>query len=163
MAYRLGILDEHGIGLPDIQSVIADMGPLDGAASFLDWLRNQSQVIVLSDTFYEFAAPLMRQLGHPCLFCHSLEIAASGRISGYRLRIDDGKRRAVAALRDLNFRVVAAGDSYNDTAMLGAAHAGILFRPPQNVIDEFPSFPVTQDYQELQAAFVAASDGEIRS
>jgi phosphoserine/homoserine phosphotransferase len=161
MGERLAILDRHGLGLPDIQSVIAEMGPLDGAGDFLEWLRSRGQVIILSDTFYEFAAPLMRQLGWPCLFCHALEVAADGRVTGYRLRLDDGKRRAVEALRGLAFRVVAAGDSYNDTSMLGAAHAGILFRPPQNVIDEFPHFPVTRDYDELRAAFVAASDGEL--
>jgi phosphoserine/homoserine phosphotransferase len=161
MGERLAILDRHGLGRPDIQSVIAEMGPLDGAGDFLEWLRSRGQVIILSDTFYEFAAPLMRQLGWPCLFCHALEVAADGRVTGYRLRLDDGKRRAVEALRGLAFRVVAAGDSYNDTSMLGAAHAGILFRPPQNVIDEFPHFPVTRDYDELRAAFVAASDGEL--
>jgi phosphoserine/homoserine phosphotransferase len=158
---RLAILDRHGLGLPDILSVIAELGPLDGAGDFLEWLRSRGQVIILSDTFYEFAAPLMRQLGWPCLFCHALEVAADGRVTGYRLRLDDGKRRAVEALRGLAFRVVAAGDSYNDTSMLGAAHAGILFRPPQNVVDEFPHFPVTRDYGELRAAFVAASDGEL--
>ena len=163
MRERLAILDRHGLGLPDIQSVIAEMGPLDGAAAFLDWLRSRTQVIILSDTFYEFAAPLMRQLGWPCLFCHALDVAADGRVAGYRLRLDDGKRRAVEALRGLAFRVVAAGDSYNDTTMLGAAHAGILFRPPQNVADEFPHFPVTHGYDELRAAFVAASDGELRT
>jgi phosphoserine/homoserine phosphotransferase len=163
MGERLAILERHGLGLPDIQSVIAEMGPLEGAGDFLEWLRSRSQVIILSDTFYEFAAPLMRQLGWPCLFCHALEVAADGRVRGYRLRIEDGKRRAVEALRTLAFRVVAAGDSYNDTSMLGAAHAGILFRPPQNVIDEFPHFPVTRGYDELRAAFVAASAGELRA
>jgi phosphoserine/homoserine phosphotransferase len=161
MRYRLGILDEHGIPLRRIQEVIDGMGPLPGAAGFLDWLRARAQVIILSDTFYQFAAPLMRQLGHPCLFCHTLEVDSDDRVIGYKLRIDDGKRRAVRALRDLNFRAVAAGDSYNDTTMLAEADAGILFRPPDNVIAEFPQFPVTRTYEELRDAFVAASGGEI--
>jgi phosphoserine/homoserine phosphotransferase len=161
MRYRLAILDERKLTLRDIQEVIGAMRPLDGAVEFLTWLRERTQVIILSDTFSQFAAPLMRQLAWPTLFCHALEVDAAHRITGYRLRIDDGKRRAALALRALNFRVVAAGDSYNDTTMLGAAHAGILFRPPQNVIDDFPQFPVTQTYEELRAAFVAASAGEL--
>jgi phosphoserine/homoserine phosphotransferase len=161
MRSRLAILDERKLGLRDIQDVIGTMRPLDGAVAFLEWLRERTQVIILSDTFSQFAAPLMRQLGWPTLFCHALEVDAASRITGYRLRIDDGKRRAVLALRDLEFRVVAGGDSYNDTAMLGAAHAGILFRPPQNVIDDFPQFPVTHTYDELRAAFVAQSAGEL--
>ena len=161
MRGRLAILDEHKLGLPDIQAVIDTMAPLDGAEAFLEWLRERTQVIILSDTFAQFAAPLMRKLGFPTLFCHTLEVAQSGRITGYKLRIDDGKRRAVEALRALNFRVVAAGDSYNDTSMLGAADAGILFRPPANVIADFPQFPVTTTYAELRAAFVRGSAGEI--
>jgi phosphoserine/homoserine phosphotransferase len=161
MRYRLAILDERNLTLRDIQDVIGTMRPLDGAVEFLAWLRERTQVIILSDTFSQFAAPLMRQLGWPTLFCHALEVDPGSRITGYRLRIDDGKRRAVVALRELAFRVVAAGDSYNDTTMLGAAHAGILFRPPQNVIDDFPQFPVTRTYDELGAAFVAASAGEL--
>lgn len=149
MKYRLGILDEHGISLGRIQNVIDGMGPLPGAAAFLDWLRARAQVIVLSDTFYQFAAPLMRQLGHPCLFCHRLEVDSSDRITGYRLRIDDGKLRAVRALRDLNFRVVAAGDSYNDTAMLAAADFGFLFKSPANVRAEFPQFTAVDEFDEL--------------
>ncbi len=161
MRARIEILDRHGLTLRDIQSVIAAMGPLPGAREFIDWLRERSQVIILSDTFYQFAAPLMRQLDHPCLFCHTLTLDRAQRITGYRLRIQDGKRRAVEALRSLNFRVAAAGDSYNDTSMLAAADAGILFRPPQNVIDEFPQFPVTHTYDELRDAFVLASGGEV--
>jgi len=161
MRGRLAILDQHELGLPDIQAVINTMAPLEGAEAFLDWLRERAQVIILSDTFAQFAAPLMRKLGFPTLFCNSLEVAPSGRITGYKLRIDDGKRRAVEALRALNFRVVAAGDSYNDTSMLAAAHAGILFRPPANVIADFPQFPVTTTYAELQNAFVRGSAGEI--
>jgi len=153
MRQRLEILDQHKLKLGDIQDVIATMGPLEGAAEFLDWLRLRHQVIILSDTFYEFAAPLMAQLHHPCLFCHSLQTDGAGRIVDYRLRLEDGKRRAVMALKLLNFSVIAAGDSYNDTTMLKQADAGILFRPPQNVIDEFPQFPVARTYDELRAAF----------
>ena len=163
MHYRLEILDREGITLPQIQEVISGMGPLPGARDFIAWLKSQAQVIILSDTFYQFAQPLMQQLDYPVLFCHRLEVDAGGRITGYRLRIDDGKRRAVRALRGLNFHVVAAGDSYNDTNMLKEANAGILFRPPQNVIDEFPEFPVTRDYAELRAQFVALSSGEIEA
>jgi phosphoserine/homoserine phosphotransferase len=161
MRGRLAILDEHRLGLPDIQAVIGAMDPLDGAVEFLDWLRSRQQVIILSDTFTQFAAPLMRKLGWPTLFCNSLEVDGQGRITGYRLRLPDGKRRAVEALRGLAFRVVAAGDSYNDTTMLAAADAGILFRPPQNVIDDFPQFPVTRTFAELRDAFVAHSNGEL--
>jgi phosphoserine/homoserine phosphotransferase len=117
--------------------------------------------VILSDTFTQFAAPLIAKLGWPTLFCNSLEVDAKGRITGYRLRIEDGKRRAVVALRGLNFRVVAAGDSYNDTTMLAAADAGILFRPPANVVTDFPQFPVTATFAELQAAFVRAGNGEL--
>jgi phosphoserine/homoserine phosphotransferase len=158
MTRRLEILDEHRLGLPDIQDVIRGMGPLEGAADFLDGLRARFQVIILSDTFYPFAAPLMRQLGHPTLFCHDLEVDAAGRIRAYRLRLDDQKRRAVRALHDLRFRVIAAGDSYNDTSMLAEADAGILFRPPDNVIAEFPEFPVTHSYAELRQAFLDAEE-----
>jgi phosphoserine/homoserine phosphotransferase len=157
MRGRLEILDQHGLGLPDIQRVISSMGPLEGAREFLDWLRERFQVLILSDTFYEFAAPLMAQLGRPTLFCHRLETDASGRITGYRIRLPDQKRLTVRALHGLAFQVVAAGDSYNDTAMLGEADAGILFRPPENVIREFPQFPVTQTFDELRAAFLAAA------
>jgi phosphoserine/homoserine phosphotransferase len=161
MRARIEILDRHDLKLRDIQLVIDAMGPLLGAREFLCWLRERAQVIILSDTFYEFAAPLMRQLDHPCLFCNQLEIDANDRIAGYRLRLQDGKRRAVEALKTLNFRVVAAGDSYNDTTMLGVADGGILFRPPQNVIDEFPQYPVATTYDDLRAAFVRLSGGEI--
>lgn len=157
MTRRLGVLDRHGLGLPDIQAVIDDMGPLPGAAGFLEWLKERFQVIILSDTFYEFAHPLMRQLSWPTLFCHSLEVSADGRIAAYSLRQQDQKRQAVKAFHGLNFRVIASGDSYNDTTMLGEADAGILFRPPQNVIDEFPQYPVANAYEELQAEFRKAS------
>ncbi len=156
MKGRLAILAENGLGLRDIQQVIAGMSPLDGASDFLDWLRERFQVVVLSDTFYDFAAPLMAQLGHPTLFCHTLETNDAGRIVDYKIRLADHKRRAVEALHQLNFQVIAAGDSYNDTAMLREAEAGILFRPPDNVIEEFPQFPVTRTYDELGAAFLEA-------
>ena len=150
MTRRLEILDEHGLTLADIQAVIGEMGPMDGARAFLDDLRERAQVIILSDTFYEFADPLMRQLGRPTLFCHSLKVDAANRVVGYQLRMPDQKRAAVKALRALNFRVLAAGDSYNDTTMLGAADAGFLFRAPDNVVREFPQFPVVHDYAGLR-------------
>ncbi len=156
MRYRIGILEEHGLGLRDIQDVIGTMQPLEGAGALLDWLRQRAQVIILSDTFEEFAKPLMAQLGFPTLFCHSLGIDERGRIREHRLRIADGKRKAVMALKLLNFNVVAAGDSYNDTTMLEEADAGILFCPPDNVIRDFPHLPVTRDYDELRAAFESA-------
>lgn len=157
MRGRLAILDRERLTLRDIQDVIATIRPLDGACEFLDWLRARTQVIILSDTFSEFAQPLMAQLGYPCLFCNSLTVDAENRIRGYTLRIADGKRKAVVALKLLNFRVVAAGDSYNDTTMLAEADAGILFRPPDNVVRDFPQFPVTRTYDELRAAFERAA------
>ncbi|MBN1268984.1 MAG: bifunctional phosphoserine phosphatase/homoserine phosphotransferase ThrH [Kiritimatiellae bacterium] len=157
MRFRLKLLDEKNIRLPDIQTAIAKMGILDGAREFIDWLRPRFQVIILSDTYYEFAAPLMKLLGYPTLLCHRLEVDQDGRITNYILRLKDQKRACVAAFKQLNFRVIAAGDSYNDTAMLKEAHAGILFRPPQNVIAEFPQFPVTTTYDEMRQAFLDAS------
>jgi phosphoserine / homoserine phosphotransferase len=150
MTGRLDLLRQHRLGLPDIQKVIADMGPMAGARDFLDDLRDAYQVIILSDTFYEFAKPLMRELGLPTLFCHSLVADAAGMLVGYRLRLPDQKREAVRRFKELNFKVVAAGDSYNDTAMLGEAHCGVLFHPPENVIREFPQFPVALSYGELR-------------
>ena len=155
MTHRLKVLDQHNLKLPLIQSVIDDMGPLPGASEFIDWLSERFQVIILSDTFYEFGMPLMKQLGWPTLFCHRLEIE-NDRIANYVLRQQDQKRQAVKAFHGLNFKVIAAGDSYNDTSMLGEADAGILFSPPQNVIDEFPQFPVTNNYDELKQAFLDA-------
>ncbi|RLA35431.1 MAG: bifunctional phosphoserine phosphatase/homoserine phosphotransferase ThrH, partial [Gammaproteobacteria bacterium] len=149
MRQRLGLLDEHGLTLSCIQEVIAGLGPFDGAIEFTNWLRERFQLVILSDTFYEFAAPLMRQLGWPTLLCHRLDSDASGRITGYRLRQVDPKRQAVQALQALNYRVIAAGDSYNDTTMLSQADAGIFFSPPDNVVAEFPQFPVTRDYDQL--------------
>ncbi len=158
MKRRLQILADHRLGLPDIREVIGGMRPLEGAPRFLDWLREHFQVVILSDTFYQFAEPLMRQLGFPTLLCHNLEVAEDGRIVDYRIRLPDQKRRAVEAFRALHFRIVAAGDSYNDTSMLAEADAGILFRPPENVIAEFPQFRVTSTYDELEAAFLAAAE-----
>ena len=157
MRFRLDLLRRHRLGLVDIQQVIAGMGPEPGARAFLDALRERYQVVILSDTFYEFAMPLMAQLGMPTLFCHRLEADAEGFVAAYHLRQPDQKRQAVKAFKGLNFRTIAAGDSYNDTAMLGEAHAGILFRPPDNVIREFPQFPVTRDYPALRAEIDAAS------
>lgn len=151
MKYRLDLLRQHRLGLPDIQKAIASMGPMPGARAFLDALREDFQVIILSDTFYEFAHPLMRQLAWPTLFCHSLEVGADGMLAGYRLRMPEQKREAVTRLREMNFTVVAAGDSYNDTAMLGVAHAGILFHPPESVVRAFPQYPVTENYDALRA------------
>lgn len=157
MKYRLDILRDNKLGLPDIQKVIAEMGPMAGAKDFLDQLRQDFQVIILSDTFYEFAMPLMNQLNMPALFCHKLEAGTDGMLVNYHLRMPDQKRAAVKAFKGLNFKVIAAGDSYNDTAMLGEAHAGILFHPPENVIREFPQFPVTKSYAELNDAIRSAS------
>ncbi|MFZ1640645.1 MAG: bifunctional phosphoserine phosphatase/homoserine phosphotransferase ThrH [Candidatus Contendobacter sp.] len=156
MRGRLALLDQHGLKLSDIQRVIAGMGPLEGAREFLDWLRERFQVVILSDTYYEFAMPLMRQLGWPALFCHRLEVV-DDRVVGYTLRQADSKCQAVRAFHGLNFRVIAAGDSYNDTAMLAEADAGILFRPPRNVIDEFPQFPVAWTFEDMCEAFRKAS------
>jgi len=151
MRFRLDILARHKLGLPDIQKVICEMGPMPGAREFLDKLREDYEVIILSDTFYEFAHPLMRQLAWPTLFCHSLETNADGVVVNYHLRMPEQKREAVKRFREMNFTVVAAGDSYNDTKMLGEAHAGILFHPPENVIREFPQYPVTLSYDQLRA------------
>jgi phosphoserine/homoserine phosphotransferase len=150
MTRRLAILDQHKLKLADIQAVIDGMGPLDGAPEFLRWLRERTQFIILSDTFYEFASPLMRRLDYPTLFCNQLEIDRDGRIVNYQLRQPNQKKLAVAALKTLNFRVLASGDAYNDTAMLGEAHAGFFFRPPAQVAAEFPQFPVTHTYGELK-------------
>lgn len=158
MRQRLRILNEHKLGLPDIQAVISEMRPLDGAREFMDWLRERFQVVILSDTYYEFALPLMRQLGYPTLMCHKLGVDQNGKVVDYHLRQPDQKRAAVKAFHALNFRVVAAGDSYNDTNMLAEADAGILFCPPDNVISEFPQFPVTRNYSELKQAFAGAAE-----
>ena len=157
MKYRLDLLARHKLGLPDIQRVIATMSPMPGASDFLDALRRDFQVIILSDTYYEFAMPLMAQLGMPTLFCHKLEADAAGVLVDYHLRMPNQKMESVRRFKELNFKVIAAGDSYNDTAMLAEAHAGILFHAPENVIREFPQFRVTNTYAELRAAIDAAS------
>ncbi len=161
MKQRLGILDQHNLKIDDIQEVIATLAPLPGARDFIDWLRERFQVIILSDTFYEFSQPLMRQLGWPTLFCHRLVTDDSGRVVDYKLRQKDPKRASVQALHSLNYRVIAAGDSYNDTTMLGEADVGILIHAPQNVIDEFPQFRSVGTLEELKTAFIDASDREL--
>lgn len=154
MRGRIEILDRHELTLPDIQSVIATMRPLEGAADFLEELRSETQVIILSDTFSQFAQPLMKQLGWPTLFCHELVVEPSGRVADYRLRLPEGKKRSVEALQSIAFTVHAAGDSYNDTAMLGAADRGVLFSCPDNVAREFPQFRRTETYADLKEALL---------
>jgi len=150
MQQRLRILAEHKLKLDDIQDVIQTLAPMDGAKDFLDSLRASYQVIILSDTFYEFAQPLMQQLAWPTLFCHRLIVDDAGNVTGYKLRQKDPKKISVQSLHALNYRIYAAGDSYNDTTMLAEADAGFLFRAPKNVIEEFPQFRDTNDYSELR-------------
>ncbi|PLW66877.1 bifunctional phosphoserine phosphatase/homoserine phosphotransferase ThrH [Pseudohalioglobus lutimaris] len=157
MKQRLGILDQHGLKIDDIQEVIATLEPLPGAVDFVNWLRERFQVIILSDTFYEFSQPLMRQLGWPTLFCHRLVTDDEGRVVDYKLRQEDPKRASVKALHSLQYRVIAAGDSYNDTTMLAEADVGILIHAPQNVIDEFPQFRAVKTLAELKQGFIDAS------
>jgi phosphoserine / homoserine phosphotransferase len=157
MRWRIELLRQHKLRLPDIQQVIDGMGPLPGAREFLDAMRARFQVIILSDTFYEFADPLMRQLGRPTLFCHRLVVDDDGQVRDYRLRQPDQKRRAVEALKSLNYRVMAAGDSYNDTGMLGAADAGFFIHPPPGIVAQFPQFPVNASYAELKASIDGAA------
>jgi phosphoserine/homoserine phosphotransferase len=157
MQQRLRILAENGLGIADIQASIDTMDPLEGAADCLEWLRERFQVVILSDTFYEFAEPFMRKLGWPTLLCHKLGIDDAGMIASYHIRQPDPKRQSVKAFHSLKYRCIATGDSYNDTTMLSEADAGILFCPPQNVIDEFPQFPVANDYATLQSEFAKAS------
>lgn len=154
MRYRLDLLDEHGLTLPVIEEVIAGLSPLPGAAAFLSTLRERTQVVILSDTFEEFARPLMNQLKRPTILCHRL-VVDGDRITGYALRMPDPKRSAVRALHGLNYRVVAAGDSYNDTTMLLEADAGFLFHAPDNVRAEFPQLPALDDYDALLEAVTA--------
>jgi phosphoserine/homoserine phosphotransferase len=161
MRQRLDLLDRNKLRIDDIQEVIATLEPLPGAVDFIDWLRERFQVIILSDTFYEFSQPLMRQLKWPALFCHRLLTDDSGRVVDYKLRQKDPKRASVKALRSLNYRVIAAGDSYNDTTMLGEADVGILIHAPQNVIDEFPQFRSVDNLEQLKGAFIDASDREL--
>jgi phosphoserine/homoserine phosphotransferase len=150
MRFRIDLLTRNGLKLGDIQQVIDGMGPMDGAREFLDDLRSRFQVLILSDTFYEFADPLMRQLGRPTLLCHRLETDSQGFVTRHVLRMPDQKRAAVNALHALNFKVIAAGDSYNDTAMLGAADAGFFIHPPESIVAQFPQFPVTRSYEALR-------------
>jgi phosphoserine/homoserine phosphotransferase len=153
MKRRLSILDANGLKLKDITDVIAAMDPLPGARAFLDWLRARTQVVIVSDTYVEFARPLMEKLGWPTLLCHSLTIDDSGAIAGYNLRQSDGKRKVAQAFKTLNYQVLAMGDSYNDVSMLKEAHQGILFCPPKNVVDEYPQFPVATTYDDLKEIF----------
>lgn len=155
MKYRIGILREKGIRLKDIQKVIAGIKPLPGAKKFLDVLRAQREVIILSDTFYEFANPLMKQLGWPTLFCNYLDVDSKGFVSGYHLRIKNGKEHAVRALKKLNFQVKAAGDSYNDLTMIHAADEGILFCPPPVIVKEYPKLPVVRTHSALLKKLLA--------
>ncbi|MFW2421269.1 MAG: bifunctional phosphoserine phosphatase/homoserine phosphotransferase ThrH [Porticoccaceae bacterium] len=161
MQYRLNILDQHGLGINEIQEVIATLEPLPGAIDFVNWLHERFQVVILSDTFYQFAQPLMRQLGFPTLLCHNLEIAENGRVVNYHLRQANPKRQAIVGFKSLYYRTIAAGDSYNDTTMLAEADAGILFHAPDNVIAEFPQFPAVHNFDDLKREFLKASNREL--
>ena len=158
MKQRLAILAENNLKLKDIQEVIATLSPLEGAVDFLDSLREQYQLVILSDTFYEFAKPLVEQMKWPTIFCHKLVVQPDGAVTDYKIRQKDPKRMSVRALQSLNFSVFAAGDSYNDTTMLEEADAGFLFRPPANVIEEFPQYRVTNEYSELRRIIDEAAD-----
>ena len=162
MQYRLDLLKQHGLGLNEIQEVIATLSPLEGAADFVDWLRERFQVVILSDTFYEFASPLMKQLGYPTLLCHKLETDANGNVVDYKLRPAPPKRQAIVGFKSMYYRTIAAGDSYNDTTMLAEADAGILFHAPDNVINEFPQFPAVQTFDDLKREFIRASHRDLR-
>ena len=161
MNYRLNLLREHQLGINEIQSVIATLEPLEGAVDFVDWLRERFQVVILSDTFYEFASPLMKPLGYPTLLCHQLECAEDGSVLNYHLRQANPKRQSIVALKSLYYRTIAAGDSYNDTTMLSEADAGILFHAPKNVTNEFPQFPSVRTYEDLKLEFIKASHRQI--
>ena len=157
MRFRLALLRQRGLKLADIQAVVASMAPMDGAKAFLDDLRSRYQVIILSDTFYEFADPLMQQLGRPTLMCHRLEVDGDGFVCAYHLRQPNQKFHAVNALKSLNFKVIAAGDSYNDTGMLGAADAGFFIHPPPGIVDKFPQFEVHHSYADLKRSIDSAA------
>ena len=157
MGYRLEILDQHDIKIEDITSIIDSMEPVEGAIEFLQSLESKWPVFILSDTFSQFAKPMMSKLGNPTLLCHTLDIDDTGRIEDWNIRCDDHKRKTVEALTQLNFKVIASGDSYNDTSMLSSASSGILFRPPDNVIEEFPQFPVVNDFEELMSAIESSA------
>ncbi len=150
MNYRLKILDEHNLTLKDIQEIIGTLKPLEGAKEMINWLKSVTRLIVVSDTFVEFADPLMRQLDYPTLFCHSLEIDETNRIVGYKLRQKEPKRQVIKALKSLDYTVIALGDSYNDISMLEEADKAFLYKPPQNVIDDYPDFPVVTDYKMMK-------------
>ena len=158
MSYRLGILDQNNIKMDDITSTIRSMEPMEGATEFLASLESRWPTLILSDTFSQFAKPILKKLGNPTLLCHTLLIDETGRIEDWKIRYDDHKRKAVDSLIEMNYQVIAAGDSYNDTSMLSAASAGILFRPPENVIEEFPQFPVAMDYSGLIDAIESAAN-----
>ena len=157
MSYRLGILDDNNITIDDITTAIESMDPLDGAIEFLDSLERRWPTIILSDTFTQFAKPMLAKLGHPTLLCHTLVIDDTGRIEDWRIRTEDQKRKTVEALREMNYQVIAVGDSYNDTTMLAAASMGVLFRPPDNVVSEFPQFPMATEYAGLMATIESAA------
>jgi len=160
MRHRLDLLDRHGMRLPDIEATIASSDPLPGARDFVDWVRSRWQLVILSDTYYEFARPLMQKLGWPTLLCHRLKLDREGRILGYRLRQKDPKRHAVRAFQAMNFKVAAAGDSYNDVNMLEEANTGTFFRPNARIVADFPQYPVARDYQELRT-FLNAAEAEL--
>ena len=161
MKYRLDILEQNNLGLNEIQEVISTLEPLPGARDFIDWLRERFQVVILSDTFYEFAQPLMRQLGFPTLLCHKLAVDETGKVTDYKLRQANPKRQAIVGFKSMYYRTIAAGDSYNDTTMLAEADRGILFHAPQNVIDEFPQFPAVQNFDDLKKEFLKASNRDL--
>ena len=156
MKYRIGILKEHGLGLPEIQATIAKVDPLPGARDFLDRLREQTQVLILSDTFEQFAAPLMKKLGWPTIFCNSLEVAESGEITGYRMRCEKSKLTTVKALQSIGFETIASGDSFNDLAMIEASKAGFLFRTTDQIKKDYPQYKAFETYDELYDAIVSA-------
>ena len=160
MDYRLRILRENGLGIKEIQSVVATLEPLEGAIEFVNWLRERFQLVILSDTFYEFAMPLMKPLGYPTLLCHKLLCDDRGRVVQYQLRQANPKRQSIVALKSLYYRTIAAGDSYNDVTMLSEAEAGIFFKAPDNVVAEFPQFPSVHSYDELKLEFIKTSNRE---
>jgi len=158
MQQRLRLLARHKLGYQEIQEVITTLEPLEGAVEFINWLKERFQVVILSDTFYEFSQPLMRHLGFPTLLCHRLDIGPDGRVEDYKIRQKDPKRQSVKAFHGLNYRVIAAGDSYNDTTMLAESDQGILFMAPDNVVEEFPQFPAVFSYTDLKKEFIKASE-----
>ncbi len=156
MTKRLGILKENNLKIQDIEAVISTLDPLDGAKDMMDWIRKRSQIIILSDTFEEFARPLMAKLDYPTVLCHNLTIDTQGNITNYNIRTENQKQKAVQALKNLNYKVIAFGDSYNDTAMIQEAHQGFFFDPPESCITDFPDIPVTRNYKELKQMIQAA-------